>query len=272
MEQIYLAFSIYKFRSIEEAIHIMMKDPETNKYLHRFLEGDKRRCQICRGKYEEHANENVEPLHANDEEESLTISEGNKPASLETGIGKGPSIEVDPSVKQDLNKSVASKRDLNLIKIDLPQEVLDDFEDPNICRICFSSKLNVDPKVTFSCQHEFCKTCVYSYLFTNIVNGNVMNIRCIYGGCPRVFTNEEVKANVDDDLWEKYRKFLVQKLKLNQPNVPMMNCPYPDCDDIVEIDPLERQIFVECDYEHKFCSKCKEVGWHEEGRCEKVSL
>jgi hypothetical protein len=259
MDQIYLAFNIHKFKTIEEAVHIMMKDPETKKYVHKYIESDSKKCQICSGKNEEHLNELIEPKIHHDEFDSLTISEGNKNNRID-------SINISHS---ENHKTISNKKIVK-VNIDVPQNVLEDFDDPYICQICFNSKLNIDPKITFTCSHEFCRKCVYNYLSTNIINGNVLQVKCLYGGCPRLFTNEEVRAIVDDELWNKYRKFLLQKLRLNQPDVALMNCPYPDCEEIVEIDPLERQIFVECDVEHKFCSKCKEIGWHQEGRCEKV--
>jgi hypothetical protein len=262
MDQIYLAFNLYKFITIEEAVHVMMKDPENNKYVHKYIESETKKCKICSGKNEEHIIEIIEPkIHHVDESDSLTISEGNKPQGIN-------SVTESNSQLDNPNSIAHSKK--NIIKINLPQNVLDDFEDPYICHICFNSRLNVDPKITFFCLHEFCRECVYNYLKTNITNGNVLQLRCLYGGCPRLFTNEEVRSIVDEELWAKYKKFLWQKLKLSQPNVALMNCPFPDCDDIVEIDPLERQIFVECEFEHKFCSKCKEIGWHQDGKCEKV--
>jgi hypothetical protein len=77
---------------------------------------------------------------------------------------------------------------------------------------------------------------------------------------------------VDENLWKKYRRFMIQQIKLNDKEATMMNCPYPDCDEICQIDPLGKQIFVECENTHRFCSKCKTVGWHREGVCENVNI
>lgn len=98
----------------------------------------------------------------------------------------------------------------------------------------------------------------------------MIKIACLYGGCPRVFTNEEVKLYVNEELWRKYRRFMIQQIKLSAKDTTMMNCPYPDCDEITEVDPLGKQIFVECEKKHKFCSKCKQIGWHTDGKCENV--
>ena len=37
LEQIWIAFREYKFNSVEMGVYIMMKDPETKKYNHKFL-------------------------------------------------------------------------------------------------------------------------------------------------------------------------------------------------------------------------------------------
>lgn len=244
----------------------MLKDPESKKYIHRFIDSSKKGCQICGQAYEEHSEINYHHHNANDEDVSLTMPDGMKPQNLNEGV-------VNTN-RRDNRQSIGTKMIIKTsnIKIEIPKQLMEEFEDPHICRICFDKKLDVDPKVSFSCSHEFCKQCVNNYLTTNIINGNVIQIKCLYGGCPRVFTNEEVKINVDEIVWNKYRKFLIQKFKLNNSDQLQMNCPFPNCEEIVAIDPLEKQIFVECEQDHKFCSKCKEVGWHEDGRCEKVNF
>jgi len=47
--------------------------------------------------------------------------------------------------------------------INIDKETLDDFEDPNICRICFSEKLEVNNKVELGCGHKFCQKYYKSY-------------------------------------------------------------------------------------------------------------
>jgi hypothetical protein len=94
----------------------------------------------------------------------------------------------------------------------------------------------------------------------------------MYGGCPREFANEEIKAAVTQELWEKYKKFMIQKMKFGNPTIPVMNCPYPDCQEILEIDPTGLRMFVECANNHQSCSKCKSLSWHNEQSCENVNI
>jgi hypothetical protein len=49
-----------------------------------------------------------------------------------------------------------------------------------------------------------------------------------------------------------------------------MNCPYPDCIDLVEYDPLYKTRFFKCENGHGFCSVCKTNQPHNENRCKKV--
>ena len=49
----------------------------------------------------------------------------------------------------------------------------DTFDDPDLCQICFETKLNVNNKVVLSCKHEFCYNCISGYLTNKINNGIV---------------------------------------------------------------------------------------------------
>lgn len=59
------------------------------------------------------------------------------------------------------------------IQIHIDKETLLDFDDPEICTICFSNKLNNKNYNEFSCGHKFCKDCIKAHLTTNIINGRV---------------------------------------------------------------------------------------------------
>lgn len=60
-------------------------------------------------------------------------------------------------------------------------------------------------------------------------------------------------------------------MKLGGNNSNFTNCPYPDCEDYIEVtNDLLYEPFVECSSMHKFCVKCKELGWHANGVCTDV--
>ena len=220
-----------------------MKDPETNKYLHKYIGGSNQKCKICNFSQEDHLDLNIGIDNLQDEEIRLNVGE----------------IKTN---RQDIQTEIKK------VELDIPQSVLEDFDNPNICRICFNNKLEDNNKIIFNCQHIFCQDCITNYLTSLINDGMVLNIRCLYGGCPRNFTHEEIRKFVSAENWRKYTKFIRSKAAFSSPDYK--NCPYPDCEQIVQIDPFEVQIFNECNDNHRFCSKCLELAWHESGRCEKV--
>lgn len=62
----------------------------------------------------------------------------------------------------------------NIIKeFSLPQQIITELENPNLCVICFDSDISRDPAVKFKCSHVFCLNCVKNYLEKNIENGKV---------------------------------------------------------------------------------------------------
>jgi IBR domain, a half RING-finger domain len=98
-------------------------------------------------------------------------------------------------------------------------------------------------------------------------------IKCLSGGCPKTFVEEEIKMFIGHQLYLKYKKFKMNQLKLNNPSQNYINCPFPDCDDLIEITNLIKEDpFIQCELGHKFCAKCKTNGWHSQGKCNDVKI
>lgn len=150
------------------------------------------------------------------------------------------------------------------------QEILEMLEDPKLCSICYAN--NKDSEIVFSCNHKFCHDCIIAYLKIMIANGKVGDLKCLSEGCERLFSDEEIKNFVDCTIYLKYRKFKINQLKLqknNESNI-IVNCPHPDCEEVIEYDSKEEECFVECAIKHKFCVKCKTEGWHRKSECKTV--
>jgi hypothetical protein len=49
-----LAYKVYKFYTVDDAIHIMMKDTESNKFLHKFMSENNTTCDICSASLKDH--------------------------------------------------------------------------------------------------------------------------------------------------------------------------------------------------------------------------
>ncbi len=75
-------------------------------------------------------------------------------------------------------------------------------------------------------------------------------------------------------MYAKYRKFKITQLKLNNPEKNYVNCPFPDCEEIIDADLVEDEedFMKECNEGHKFCLNCKSLGWHKSSKCKNVIL
>jgi superfamily II helicase len=138
-----------------------MKDQETNLFKHIYVNKGGSNCAICGHPYKEHNINNQNQII--EEEISLNID----------GYGRNvlKKSDNDADFRYNIKKDSISINNKAILNI--AQSIKDDFDDPNICRICFDTKLNNQTSASFSCNHEFCKKCVINYLNTNISNGNV---------------------------------------------------------------------------------------------------
>ena len=158
------------------------------------------------------------------------------------------------------------KKRLDFGKIQIPKETLLLFDSPDICRICFSNKVNPNNIAQISCGHFFCDNCIKTYLTNKIINGQVLDITCLLGGCPKRYSEEEIEANVEEEVFKKYKKFKNIQIKLSNPNKIYVNCPFPDCEEIVDCTNPESEFMI-CNNNHIFCYKCHKLGKHPKGKC-----
>ena len=158
------------------------------------------------------------------------------------------------------------KKRLDFGKIQIPKETLLLFDSPDVCRICFSNKVNPNNIAQISCGHFFCDNCIKTYLTNKIINGQVLDIKCLLGGCPKRYSEEEINANVEEEVFKKYKKFKNIQIKLSNPNKIYVNCPFPDCEEIVDCTNPESE-FMTCNNNHIFCYKCHKLGKHPKGKC-----
>ena len=112
----------------------------------------------------------------------------------------------------------------------------------------------------------FCDNCIKTYLTNKIINGQVLDIKCLLGGCPKRYSEEEINANVEEEVFKKYKKFKNIQIKLSNPNKIYVNCPFPDCEEIVDCTNPESEFMI-CNNNHIFCYKCHKLGKHEKGKC-----
>lgn len=88
------------------------------------------------------------------------------------------------------------------------------------------------------------------------------------GGCPIPIDETIIIFIVDEKNKKKYKKFSKQQKIKRGRNI--MNCPFPDCDELIEIDPKFKKRFYRCENHHNVCSVCKSNKIHNEFECKKV--
>ena len=78
------------------------------------------------------------------------------------------------------------------------------------CNVCFSSKLGDKCTLFYPCSHVFCNSCMSDYFRIKICDGSVKALTCPFDKCESQAIPSQVKELVDDDVYEKYEKFLLQ--------------------------------------------------------------
>ena len=156
-------------------------------------------------------------------------------------------------------------------KVKIPEETLELFNKPNICRICFNNEVNINNIAQEHCQHKFCDECINSYIKRKIMNGEVLEIKCLMAGCTHKYSQEEIRPNVSKEIYAKYKKFFRIQKKLKNPDKKYINCPFVDCEELVECTNINEGN-INCDKGHIFCRKCYKIGGHINSICTKEDL
>ena len=153
------------------------------------------------------------------------------------------------------------------------KEDLKNFKDPEICNICFERKINKNNIAQKDCIHKFCDQCINSYLTYQITNGKVLQLKCLMGGCPHIYTPEQIKANVSPEIFRKYRKFYGWQIKKQNTDKTYINCPFIDCEELVDVTNIPEGNVI-CDMGHRFCRSCFKIGGHSNSdpKCKKNDL
>ncbi len=100
----------------------------------------------------------------------------------------------------------------------------------------------------------------------------MLKIKCLFGGCPRIYTDTEIRIFIDADIYIKYRRFYNRERKINNPDHEFTYCIAPDCDEIIDITYLikNKENMAECNSNHRFCYNCRLEYEHKINECENV--
>lgn len=112
----------------------------------------------------------------------------------------------------------------------------------NICEICFmeSNENNLDINKLNCCYlHKICKDCIIEYLKEEIKNARVLKIKCPKGKCTEIFTLENIKELVDNEVFYKYKKFLrSEKIKNDK---SLIVCTFVNCEGFANKDGSQEE-------------------------------
>jgi hypothetical protein len=258
------AYSKYKFKTIEQALLILNKDEEKDKFTHTFLDvKGKKNCGICNNPKDSHLD------YCNPE---YQIDNSGIPLQCTTFMNNTNHLVTEYQSNQPLKSLKIAAPEKPIIKkltIQKIRELEGDFNGKNLCLICFESELF--PENIFrrnSCGHSVCMKCMKTYLGLRINESNIENIYCLHPGCKQVITDDEVRYCVDMQIYSKYKKFKRRLLYLNNKNKGFVPCPFPNCEEYVPL--ISDSINIICDIGHAFCSKCMERV--HQGDCSYVNL
>ena len=132
-EQIISAHKIYKFDSLDYAVQILMKDSETGQIEHKFIEQlpYSKTCKLCNYTKDEHKiDEEIK------KEDKINIKSKDEEQALFTIVnGEEKVVQVQKITRKvPLNSEVAKKLTVHK-NIEFSKEVLETFEEPNLCYI-----------------------------------------------------------------------------------------------------------------------------------------
>lgn len=131
------------------------------------------------------------------------------------------------------------------------------------CGICFMEKLGSGCLCFNQCQHVYCKACMTEYFQIQIRDGNVQCLNCPEPKCTSVATPLQVKQLVDEELFARYDRLLLQSTLDLMADV--VYCPRQSCATAVMVEPdTTMGICPSCRY--AFCTLCK-LAYHGLSHC-----
>ena len=90
-----------------------------------------------------------------------------------------------------------------------------------------------------------------------IDEGKVMNIGCMQGGCSDQFSEEDVQANINSKVFEKYQRFVRNAMVDLDPDLRW--CPEPKCNGYVRKNKKLKSREVTCETcKARVCFDCGE--------------
>ncbi|XP_044310192.1 E3 ubiquitin-protein ligase RNF14 isoform X2 [Varanus komodoensis] len=170
----------------------------------------------------------------------------------ESGATAAPEEVLDTRAVQDIESLSSLIREI--LDFDQAQKEKCFNSKMYMCNICFSEKLGSECMYFINCRHIYCKSCLKDYFEIQIKDGQVHCLNCPEPECPSVATPGQVKELVDEELFARYDRLLLQSSLDLMADV--VNCPRPCCQTPVMQEPsCTMGICSRCNY--AFCTLCK---------------
>merc|ERR1712137_271873 len=135
------------------------------------------------------------------------------------------------------------------------------------CTICSLDVTSDEMYTLKSCGHSFCEDCWSTYLSLQINEGQSF-IKCAHMDCKALISEEEVRALVSPEIYQKYCTFFMHSFVNNNANIKW--CPAPGCGNAVTSDMVNGKT-VTCRCLYRFCFRCSEEA-HQPASCAHVRM
>lgn len=257
LEQIIFINQNFQIDSVSSAVLLMTKDSLYGNYSHKFHPNSEGKCQICLDSdsslHEKSFNESEDDIYDYKKINELRLNEEcNNKIDNKLEVSSFTKSEDEKQIQQQkilnnyINNTNISTNQINLITSD----------DKELCRICWSKNYK-NNELPLECNHEICSECIKDYLKHKIEIGDVIEIRCLFNTCNYIFSEKNIKSRLSSTLYNKYKLFKTNKLKLSDKSSKYIFCPYVDCGKMVNLNSFLNQNEVNCEKNHVFCGKCQ---------------
>lgn len=242
--QILAAYLYFKFKSVEEALKIFLKDPDTGVYNHKFTSSESAICEICLENEQMHIDD-INKLMNRDEELPITSKQKRQRVTSFRNVNRIKEAKYEGTSKNliDLNEEDTLTKEINY------------------CPVCMEG-INSEDFFALDCGHLICRGCITNFIRIHIRDKTSITYFCLFGNCKNEYTSEMIAEFICNEDWIKYkalvRKKEIWKIHLEN-NKNLVNCPYPDCEELVQINNFNLGIstYDVCASNHRFCTKCR---------------
>ena len=135
------------------------------------------------------------------------------------------------------------------------------------CSVCFNEKFGSLCIQFPQCKHVFCKHCMKDYFTVQIKDGSVKSLTCPEDKCETQADPALVKSLVDEELFERYDKLLLQKTLDCMSDI--IFCPRKSCQaPVLKEEDMDMGRCATCGF--VFCVLCNNT-YHGRAKCSLIS-